>query len=240
MSHVFVNVFSLLLYSFSRILDNCGSREIGLQLLKSLWQQWQQEQFQLTISSCTTPDDELQEADDNEAWIEHNSTTEHRGTLNLPEIRGQVTTYPVRQGSSRQLKIAFNKEQLCLRKLSARASACVGSTCGGRQRPTWHTTSRYCNVTSVVSQRMGFHKSTLVARGANMQLDPSCVSVPPATNVDLYACFAERLFKSSSISYLPCRRGVMRVQQLIVGWFKQAFRKMFCKTVPHFTHVKNM
>ena len=41
-----------------------------------------------------------------------------------------------------------------------------------------------------------------------MQLDPSCVSVPPATNVDLFACFAERLFKSSSIiiSYLPCRR----------------------------------
>ena len=30
MSHVFVNVFSLLLYSFSRILENCGSREIGL------------------------------------------------------------------------------------------------------------------------------------------------------------------------------------------------------------------
>ena len=50
---------------------------------------------------------------------------------------------------------------------------------------------------------MGFHKSTLVARGANTQLDPSCVS---ATNVDLFACFAERLFKSSSISYLPCRR----------------------------------
>ena len=42
---------------------------------------------------------------------------------------------------------------------------------------------------------MGFHKSTLVARGANMQLDPSCVSVPPATNVDLFACFAEYLFK---------------------------------------------
>ena len=32
---------------------------------------------------------------------------------------------------------------------------------------------------------MGFHKSTLVARGANTQLDPSCVSAPPATNVDL-------------------------------------------------------
>ena len=36
--------------------------------------------------------------------------------------------------------------------------------------------------------------------------DRSCVSAPPATNVDLFACFAERLFKSSSISYLPCRR----------------------------------
>ncbi|KAK2177084.1 hypothetical protein NP493_619g02019 [Ridgeia piscesae] len=31
----------------------------------------------------------------------------------------------------------------------------------------------------------------------------------------------------------------MRVQQLIAGWFKQAFRKMFRKPVPHFTHVKN-
>ena len=53
---------------------------------------------------------------------------------------------------------------------------------------------------------MGFHKSTLVARDANSQLDPSCVSVPPAINVDLFACFAERWFKSSSISYLSCRR----------------------------------
>ena len=53
---------------------------------------------------------------------------------------------------------------------------------------------------------MGFHKSTLVARGANTQLDPSCVSAPPATEVDLFACFAERLFKSSSISYLTCWR----------------------------------
>ena len=44
---------------------------------------------------------------------------------------------------------------------------------------------------------MGFHKSTLVARGANTQLDPSCVSAPPATNVDLFACFAERLFNYS-------------------------------------------
>ena len=39
---------------------------------------------------------------------------------------------------------------------------------------------------------MGFHKSTLVARGANTQLDPSCVLAPPAINVDLFACFAER------------------------------------------------
>ena len=39
-----------------------------------------------------------------------------------------------------------------------------------------------------------FHKSTLVARGANTQLDPSCVSAPPATNLDLFAWFAERLF----------------------------------------------
>ena len=53
---------------------------------------------------------------------------------------------------------------------------------------------------------MGLHRSTLVARGANTQLDPCCVSAPPATNVDLFACFAERLCKSSSISYLPCRR----------------------------------
>ena len=56
------------------------------------------------------------------------------------------------------------------------------------------------------SKTMGFHKSTLVARGVNTQLDPSCISAPPATNVELFAYFAERLFKSSSISYLPCRR----------------------------------
>ena len=53
---------------------------------------------------------------------------------------------------------------------------------------------------------MGLHKTTLVARGANTQLDPSCVSAPLATNVDLFACFVERLFKSSSISYWPCKR----------------------------------
>ena len=38
-----------------------------------------------------------------------------------------------------------------------------------------------------------------------MQLDLSCISAPPATNGDLFACFAECLFKSSSISYLLCR-----------------------------------
>ena len=48
---------------------------------------------------------------------------------------------------------------------------------------------------------MGFHKSTLDARGADMQLDPSCVSAPLATKVDLFAYFAERLFKSS-FSYI--------------------------------------
>ncbi len=41
---------------------------------------------------------------------------------------------------------------------------------------------------------MGFHKSTLVARGAYKQLDPCCVSAPLVTNVDLFVCFAERLF----------------------------------------------
>ena len=45
---------------------------------------------------------------------------------------------------------------------------------------------------------MGFHRSMLVANGTDAQLDPSYVS---ATNVDLFACFAERLFKSSSISF---------------------------------------
>ena len=48
---------------------------------------------------------------------------------------------------------------------------------------------------------MGFYKSTLVARGANTQLDPSCISAPLVTNVDLFVCFPERLFKSSSISH---------------------------------------
>ena len=33
--------------------------------------------------------------------------------------------------------------------------------------------------------------------------------------------------------------GVMRIQQLIVKWFKQALRKIFRNTVPHFTHVMN-
>ena len=44
-------------------------------------------------------------------------------------------------------------------------------------------------------------KSMLVARGANTQLDPSCVLAPLTTNVDLFVCFAELLFKSSSISH---------------------------------------
>ena len=47
---------------------------------------------------------------------------------------------------------------------------------------------------------MRFHKSTLVGRGADTQLDSSGVSVLLATNVDLFVCLAERLFKSSSIS----------------------------------------
>ena len=34
----------------------------------------------------------------------------------------------------------------------------------------------------------------------------SVSAMTPAINVDLCACFAERLFKSPSISYLPCRR----------------------------------
>ena len=38
---------------------------------------------------------------------------------------------------------------------------------------------------------MVFHQSTLVARGANTQLDPGCVSAPLATSVDLFACFAK-------------------------------------------------
>ena len=59
---------------------------------------------------------------------------------------------------------------------------------------------------TILFTSMGFHKSTLVARGTNTQLDPSCVSAPPTTNLDLFACFAERLLKSSSVSYLPCRR----------------------------------
>ena len=42
-----------------------------------------------------------------------------------------------------------------------------------------------------VNVLIGFHKSTLVARGANTQLKPSCVSAPLATNVDLFVCFAE-------------------------------------------------
>ena len=56
-------------------------------------------------------------------------------------------------------------------------------------------------ILNAVVDVIGFHKSTLVARGANTQLDPSCVSALLATKVDLFVCFAERLFKSSSISH---------------------------------------
>ena len=38
---------------------------------------------------------------------------------------------------------------------------------------------------SIPVRPMGFHKSTLVARGADTQLRSSCVSAPFATNVDL-------------------------------------------------------
>ena len=62
------------------------------------------------------------------------------------------------------------------------------------------------NVTYIKRITMGFHKSTLVARGADTQLAPSCVSAPLATNVDLFAYFVERFLKSSSISYWLCRR----------------------------------
>ena len=41
-----------------------------------------------------------------------------------------------------------------------------------------------------------------VSTGGHTQLASSCVSAYLATNVDLFACFAERLFKSSSISYI--------------------------------------
>ena len=63
------------------------------------------------------------------------------------------------------------------------------------QKPT---KSPDCSWRSFAAEQetMGFHKSTLVARGTNTQLDPSCVSAPLATNVDLFACFAERLFKN--------------------------------------------
>ena len=58
-------------------------------------------------------------------------------------------------------------------------------------------------VKSIHYNVVGFHKSTLVARVANTLLDPSCVcvSAPLATNVDLFVCFAERLFKLSSNSH---------------------------------------
>ena len=46
---------------------------------------------------------------------------------------------------------------------------------------------------------MGFHKSTLVTinRGADTQLDPSCVSAPLATNVDLL-----HLLRNGCLNYL--------------------------------------
>ena len=52
----------------------------------------------------------------------------------------------------------------------------------------------------ILRHRRNYVKS-LVAKGANTQLDPSCVSAPLATNVDLFVYFAKRLFKSSSISH---------------------------------------
>jgi len=57
-------------------------------------------------------------------------------------------------------------------------------------------------ILNMAEVRMGFHKSTLVVRGAGKQLDPSCISATLATHVDLFACFAERLFKSYPISCL--------------------------------------
>ena len=58
----------------------------------------------------------------------------------------------------------------------------------------------HCEERTFQRQMMGFHKSTLAASGADTQLDRNCVLAPLATNVDLFVCFEERLFKSSSIS----------------------------------------
>ena len=48
---------------------------------------------------------------------------------------------------------------------------------------------------------MGFHRYTLVARGADTQLDPSCVSAPPATNVELFACFADACLNRPQLEF---------------------------------------
>ena len=56
--------------------------------------------------------------------------------------------------------------------------------------------SEHGEIVQHLPMAMGFHKSTLVARGANTQLCHSCVSAPPATDVHLFACFVERLFKN--------------------------------------------
>ena len=61
---------------------------------------------------------------------------------------------------------------------------------------------RFSDVTAVIllvlqGLAMGFHKFTFVARGTDTQLGLSCVAAPLATNVNLFACFAECLFKSS-------------------------------------------
>ena len=70
---------------------------------------------------------------------------------------------------------------------------------------SWNVSKDICQMLYVFQnkclRRMGFHKSTLVTRGADTQLYPSCISAPLATNVGLFACFAERLFKSS-FSYI--------------------------------------
>ena len=53
--------------------------------------------------------------------------------------------------------------------------------------PVAETSSIVSTVDHPATSLMGFHKSTFVARGAKTQLDPSCVSAPPATNMDLFA-----------------------------------------------------
>ena len=70
-----------------------------------------------------------------------------------------------------------------------------------KQNKTYSLTAMTLNKTPVFPVTMRFHKSTLVTRGAEMQLDLSCVSAPLANNVDLFACFVVRLFKST-FSYI--------------------------------------